>query len=142
MRGGTHSLKKHLEKQDKEVILLDQWLYMKDIEKYLLSYYGDVPIYFIKRKNKKEHSKSLKRVFHRIRLRRLSNFDIKNMLNYEKHINRFKDVFSEVIVIDLEDSKFGYHELKTKKLHHLIGYYLPTEILLLYKEIKDFLNRR
>lgn len=137
MRAGTHSLQQELKDKGKDPIIVDEVLYNKDfkIEELMRSYYGDVPVYFIKRRDEDQHRKSLKRVQRLWRLRLLGTGDLNTWCNYDKYINRWKEVFSSVAVLYLEDANFKYHNNKTNSRRKLINY-VPLDLLLLWKNLK------
>ena len=143
MRAGTHSMRQKLESEGYEVINLDESLYNKrsvNLPKLLFNTYGDIKVIFMKRRNKKNWIKALKRVQHRRKMRRLTTKDCENMIS-EKHIDKFKKHFSKVGIYYLEDMNFpdNYYRDKSSKLHKII-YFIPTEVLSWCKALKEVCN--
>lgn len=143
MRAGTHSMRQKVESEGYEVINLDASLYNKrsvNLPKLLFNTYGDIKVIFMKRRNRKDWIKALKRVQHRRKLRRLTKRDCENMLS-DKHIDKFKKYFSKIGIYYLEDMNFPNHHYRDKstKLHKII-YFIPTEVLSWGKAFREVFN--
>lgn len=102
MKSGTMFLDYHLRKLDiKGDRSLDFWKF-KGIEKLQRAYYGDIPVIFCVR-NKKDFIRSIKQHYHINCLESLKASELRELSNYDTTIDKYKKLFSKVIVIRFED---------------------------------------
>lgn len=135
LKCGTKSYDKKLS-EHYDVLRLDTDLYCRfiNVPKVLRATYGDVPIYFIARKNETNLIQSLKRTYHLQRLRKLTTLDIDYIYDYLLHIGRFRKYFSNVNFIYMEDQDMPHEGKSTLK--HKLAHLLPLWILKIYRNNK------
>ena len=109
LKCGTKSYYEKLS-QKYDVLRLDSDLYCRflNVPKVLRTTYGDIPVYFIGRRNTEGLIKRLKRTYHIQRLRKLTNLDTDYWYDFDLHIGRFKRYFSNVNVTYLEDQELPH----------------------------------